>query len=43
MDMTLAAIAGPIGVESAQAIARGYGYQWHREPSDDPFAAVFPG
>lgn len=40
MDMTLAAIAEMLGSETAESIARGSEYHWHRDPNDDPFAML---
>ena len=37
IDMALALIAKLYGVETAEAIANGTEYVWHRDPSADPF------
>ncbi|MEM9604616.1 MAG: DJ-1/PfpI family protein [Pseudomonadota bacterium] len=39
MDMALAVMARLYGREAADAIAVGTEYEWHRDPSWDPFAA----
>jgi transcriptional regulator GlxA family with amidase domain len=39
MDMTLAVIARLHGDELATAVADRVEYDWHRDPSWDPFAA----
>lgn len=39
IDMTLALIARRCGVEVAEAVADRVEYEWHRDPSWDPFAA----
>lgn len=38
MDMALAVIARLYGTETAEAIAKGTEYTWHRDSKDDPFA-----
>lgn len=40
MDMALAVIAKLAGQETADALATGTEYEWHRDASWDPFAAV---
>lgn len=40
MDMALAVIARLLGDETATAVAQGTEYDWHRDSSWDPFAAV---
>ncbi|MBT5435816.1 MAG: DJ-1/PfpI family protein [Alphaproteobacteria bacterium] len=40
MDMTLAAIALLFGVEAAREIAEGTEYEWHDDPTWDPFAKL---
>jgi transcriptional regulator GlxA family with amidase domain len=40
IDMTLAVIARLTTVETAERIAIGMEYDWHRDPSWDPFAKV---
>ncbi len=40
MDMALAAIARLIGPDTADALATGTEYDWHRDASWDPFAKV---
>jgi transcriptional regulator GlxA family with amidase domain len=37
IDMALALIAKLYGVETAEAIANGTEYEWHRDPTEDPF------
>ncbi|KAI9826841.1 MAG: hypothetical protein M1832_005780 [Thelocarpon impressellum] len=41
IDVTLAFIAHAYGAEVAGGIADSMEYVWNRDPSDDPFAAVF--
>lgn len=45
IDMALAVTARLFGQETAEAIAEGTEYQWHRDPASDPFAylAAPPG
>jgi transcriptional regulator GlxA family with amidase domain len=40
IDMTLALIAKLAGAESAERIAIRMEYEWHRDPSWDPFAKI---
>jgi transcriptional regulator GlxA family with amidase domain len=40
IDMTLALIARLAGVETAEQIAIRMEYEWHRDPSWDPFARI---
>jgi transcriptional regulator GlxA family with amidase domain len=40
IDMTLAIIAKLTSVDAAERIAIGMEYEWHRDPSWDPFAKV---
>lgn len=40
MDMALAVMADLFGMEMADRIALGSEYEWHKEPSRDPFAAL---
>jgi transcriptional regulator GlxA family with amidase domain len=40
IDMTLALIAGLAGAEIAEQIAIRMEYEWHRDPSWDPFAKI---
>ena len=40
MDMALAAIAELLGLEKAEEVARGCEYEWHRDPTWDPFARL---
>jgi transcriptional regulator GlxA family with amidase domain len=37
IDMALALIAKLFGTETAEAIANGTEYEWHRDPTHDPF------
>jgi len=37
IDMALALIAKLYGMETAEAIANGTEYEWHRDPAEDPF------
>jgi transcriptional regulator GlxA family with amidase domain len=41
MDMTLAFIAETYGLDVAERVANGSEYDWHRDASWDPFAAIF--
>ncbi len=41
MDMALAVIARLYGVEAAETIANFTEYEWHRDASWDPFAALY--
>jgi transcriptional regulator GlxA family with amidase domain len=38
MDMALHVIARLYGEQTAQRLADGTEYQWHRDPNQDPFA-----
>jgi putative intracellular protease/amidase len=40
MDMSLAFIANLLGKETSQALAHYAEYQWHQDPSIDPFAKL---
>lgn len=40
MDMALAAIAHLLGPDTAEALATGTEYEWHRDANRDPFAKV---
>jgi transcriptional regulator GlxA family with amidase domain len=40
IDMTLAVIARIVGAEAAERIAIRMEYDWHRDPSWDPFAKI---
>jgi transcriptional regulator GlxA family with amidase domain len=40
IDMSLAAIAELLGVQKAEEVAVGCEYDWHRDPSWDPFAKI---
>jgi transcriptional regulator GlxA family with amidase domain len=39
MDMTLAFVSDLLGREKAEEVARGCEYDWHRDPTWDPFSA----
>ena len=39
MDMALYVIARLFGDETAERLAQGTEYEWHRDPAWDPFAA----
>lgn len=41
MDMSLALIARLYGSEIAERVAQGAEYDWHRDPTWDPFAALY--
>lgn len=41
MDMSLALIARMLDTETAQQVATWAEYEWHRDPSWDPFAQVY--
>lgn len=41
MDMALAVIARLVGQDTAEALAIGTEYEWHRDPTWDPFAKVY--
>ena len=38
MDMALAVAADLFGIDKAEEMAEGSEYNWHRDPTDDPFA-----
>jgi transcriptional regulator GlxA family with amidase domain len=41
MDMTLALIARFHGDQAAEQVAEGIEYDWHRDPTWDPFASIY--
>lgn len=41
IDMSLALIARLYGTDAAEQVARAAEYEWHRDPTWDPFAALY--